>query len=72
MVRRHLEWVWITVGMLFHGALAATMNLGIFPWAMLALYPIWVDPEAFLAFGHKIRDRLFPPEALRPRPADDN
>lgn len=40
-----LEWVWIGVGALFHLLLAATCELGIFPWAMLALYPAWFAPE---------------------------
>ncbi len=31
--------VWLAVGLLLHLGIAATMQLGIFPWAMLALYP---------------------------------
>ena len=30
---------------MFHLALAATTELGIFPWAMLALYPVWLHPD---------------------------
>ncbi|MEQ1504730.1 MAG: hypothetical protein ABMB14_21005 [Myxococcota bacterium] len=50
-----LEWVWIGIGGVFHSALAVSMNLGIFPWAMLALYPVWVTPDEFEAIGRKLR-----------------
>lgn len=39
------EWIWIGLGAVFHLMLAATTELGIFPWAMLALYPAWVHPD---------------------------
>lgn len=53
-----IEWVWIGIGGIFHLSLAMTMNLGIFPWAMLALYPIWITPDEFLAFGDWFRRRF--------------
>jgi hypothetical protein len=37
--RARLLEVWLWTGVLFHLGLAATMNLGIFPWGCLALYP---------------------------------
>lgn len=40
-----IEWVWIGIGALFHLGLALSCELGIFPWAMLALYPAWVHPD---------------------------
>ncbi len=40
-----LEWIWIGLGAAFHLILAFTTELGIFPWAMLALYPAWVHPD---------------------------
>ncbi|MBX2797727.1 MAG: HTTM domain-containing protein [Myxococcales bacterium] len=43
--RWHLDWVWIVTGGVFHLLLALTMELGIFPWAMLALYPAWLRPQ---------------------------
>jgi hypothetical protein len=46
--RWHLEWLWIVTGGIFHLSLAMTMNLGIFPWAMLALYPAWITPDRML------------------------
>ncbi len=36
---------WLSVGVLLHLGIAATMALGIFPWAMLALYPAFFHPE---------------------------
>jgi hypothetical protein len=41
------RWVrgWMAVGAALHLGIAATMSLGIFPWAMLALYPAFLHPE---------------------------
>jgi len=36
---------WATVGVFLHIGIAVTMQLGIFPWAMLALYPALFHPE---------------------------
>jgi hypothetical protein len=40
------RWVrgWMAIGVLLHLGIAATMSLGIFPWAMLALYPAFLSP----------------------------
>jgi hypothetical protein len=57
-VRWRLEWLWIGIGGIFHFALAVTMNLGIFPWAMLAMYPVWFHPEELLWLGRTLRARL--------------
>lgn len=37
--------LWICVGVLLHIGIALTMNIGIFPWAMLALYPAFFHPD---------------------------
>lgn len=42
--RLHLHHVWIGVGVFFHLALAATTELGIFPWAMLVAYLAFLEP----------------------------
>lgn len=42
--RWRLHWAWIGVGAVFHLALAGTMELGIFPWGMLALYAVFLEP----------------------------
>ncbi|MCA9571189.1 MAG: HTTM domain-containing protein [Myxococcales bacterium] len=43
--RYRLHWVWIATGMVFHVLLAATMELGIFPWGMMALYWAFLHPD---------------------------
>lgn len=51
-LRWRLEAVWLLIGAWFHVSLGVVMNLGIFPWAMLALYPAWFSAEAWWAvFG---------------------
>lgn len=53
--RWHLEWIWIATGAFFHVALAVTTELGIFPYAMLALYPAWLRPSDVDAIGGRLR-----------------
>lgn len=36
---------WVAIGVALHLGIAGTMSLGIFPWAMLALYPCFVHPD---------------------------
>jgi hypothetical protein len=43
--RWRLHWLWIAVGVWFHVQLAVTMELGIFPYGMLALYWVFVAPD---------------------------
>lgn len=52
-----LEWLWIVTGAVFHLLLAATCELGIFPWAMLSLYPAWVDPEVWPRLWSRLTSR---------------
>jgi hypothetical protein len=49
------RWVraWMVVGVLLHLGIAATMTLGVFPWAMLALYPALLHPEE--VFGRTLQ-----------------
>jgi hypothetical protein len=42
--RLRLRWIWISLGVMFHLGIALTMKLGIFPAAMLALYPVLLLP----------------------------
>jgi len=39
-VRFHLRHAWIAIGVGFHLGIALLMQLGIFPWGMLACYPV--------------------------------
>mgnify|MGYP000297469965 FL=1 len=49
------EWVWVGTGAFFHLALAVTTELGIFPWAMMALYPVWLHPREARALWGRLR-----------------
>ena len=42
--RLRLRWLWIGLGVSFHLGIALTLRLGIFPAAMLALYPVLLLP----------------------------
>jgi vitamin K-dependent gamma-carboxylase len=57
-LRYHVEWLWIGVGFVFHVILGLTMNLGIFPWAMLALYPVFVGADTWRAVFARLGLRL--------------
>lgn len=55
--RLRLRWIWIGLGAMFHLGIALTLQLGIFPAAMLALYPVLLLPgelEALRRRGQKI------------------
>lgn len=52
-----LEYLWIGLGVVFHLLLALTCELGIFPWAMLALYPAWLHPDEWAGFAAWVRAR---------------
>ncbi len=43
--RLRLRWAWIALGLGFHLGIAIGMRLGIFPWGMLALYPVLLRPD---------------------------
>ncbi len=43
--RLHLRHVWIAIGVAFHVGIAIFLKLGVFPWGMLALYPVLLRPD---------------------------
>jgi hypothetical protein len=53
-----LRWVWIATGVGFHLGIALTMQLGIFPWGMLAVYPVLFHPDEIERGARWIRSRL--------------
>jgi hypothetical protein len=55
VVRRwRIRWVWLSLGVGLHLGIAFSMRLGIFPFGILALYPVFLHPdeiESLLARG---------------------
>jgi hypothetical protein len=49
--------IWLTIGCLFHVLLVLTMELGIFPFAMLATYLAFYGPEEWFAFRGYLRGK---------------
>lgn len=43
--RLRLRWMWIGLGVSFHLGIALFLKIGVFPWAMLALYPVLLRPS---------------------------
>lgn len=43
--RLEIHKIWMVIGVGLHLGIAATMSLGIFPYAMLALYPAFLHPD---------------------------
>lgn len=55
--RFRVHHVWIAVGVFLHVGIALTMNLGIFPFAMLALYWAWFHPDELRGAAAWLRRR---------------
>jgi hypothetical protein len=53
--RLRLRFVWLGLGASLHVGIAVTMRLGIFPFGMLALYPLFFAPEELRAFCERVR-----------------
>ncbi len=43
--RLRLRWIWIATGVVFHLGLVIALPIGVFPWGMLALYPVLLRPS---------------------------
>jgi hypothetical protein len=50
--------LWLPFGLLMHLGIAATMQIGIFPWAMLAMYWAFFHPDELAAAFGALRRRL--------------
>jgi len=44
VIRWRPDRVYVALGVVFHLGIAVWLDLGVFPWAMLALYPAFVEP----------------------------
>jgi hypothetical protein len=49
--------IWLGIGVLFHGMLIATMNIGMFPVIMMWFYPAFFEAKPFLIAARWLRDR---------------
>lgn len=52
--------IYVVFGVAFHLALVLTLRLGIFPTAILAIYPVFFHPKALLAIGRRLPRRVTP------------
>lgn len=55
-----VRWIWIGVGVAFHLGIAVTMRLGVFPFGMLAIYPVLLHPDELARGFAFVRARLQP------------
>jgi hypothetical protein len=53
--RWRIRWIWIVVGAALHLGIALTMTLGMFPYGVLALYPLFLHPEEYVRAGDTFR-----------------
>ncbi len=58
--RFRLRFMHIETGPTFHLAIAATLRLGIFPFGVLALYPLLFHPDELRAAARRLRRRRDP------------
>ncbi len=54
-LRAHFFEVWVSLGVFFHVSLAVTVRLGIFPYGVLALYPVFARPDTWSALLTRAR-----------------
>jgi hypothetical protein len=45
-------WLWLALGGVFHVGIHATLELGIFPWAMMATYVAFLRPQTITAWAN--------------------
>ena len=64
--RARLLELWVATGVGFHIALAVTMQLGIFPWGCLALYPAIAQPDTLRAIVARLRSAAGTPATPAP------
>ncbi len=45
--RWRVRWIWLGLGVMFELGIAFGLRLGVFPFGMLAIYPVFLRPEDF-------------------------
>jgi hypothetical protein len=53
--RWRVRWMWLAAGAALHLGIAVTMTLGMFPYGVLALYPLFLHPEEHARAGEALR-----------------
>jgi hypothetical protein len=64
----HVRFAWLALGALLHLGIVLTMQLGMFPFGMLALYPAFLHPDDYHLL-HRRRIEVAPPIAAGLRPS---
>jgi len=59
MNRLSFRTIYLLIGAVFHIGTSLTLQLGIFPWAILSLYPACFHPEEFQQMAEKLRISLW-------------
>ncbi|HVY30144.1 MAG TPA: HTTM domain-containing protein [Polyangiaceae bacterium] len=57
--RLHVRWWWLALGVSLHLGIAVTMQIGMFPFAILALYPALFGPEEVTKLLKRVRQSSF-------------
>jgi hypothetical protein len=62
--RFRVRWWWLALGISLHLGIAVSMRLGVFPFGILALYPVLLHPEELERGLHWLRARVTSRDAL--------
>ena len=62
---RYLRWAWLLIGASFHLGIAVTMRLGIFPFGMLAVWPVFLHPDELARVWRYARPSTWRSTSLR-------
>lgn len=54
---RPLKYIWLAMGVFFHLGIWIFMKIDVFPWIMLATYPVFLTDAEWLKFRDFIRER---------------
>jgi hypothetical protein len=56
--RLRIRWLWVGLGVGLHLGIAVTLQIGVFPFVMLALYPAFFGPDEIASALVKLRRKL--------------
>lgn len=61
------KWPWLAFGIAMHLGIDLLMNVGLFSWVMISIYPLWLTGEDMDRFSRLLASRAAPPgQAGRP------